>query len=85
MDNIFNVTELGGVENIILQSYEEGLSASWITEEPNSKVQRVLSELLNLPDNVKAYSIIAIGYSTKNVDIEAIDCFDEARIHYNKY
>ena len=36
-------------------------------------------------DNVKPYSIVGIGYSSENADLEAVDRFDASRIHYNKY
>lgn len=70
------------IENILLQAYEEGLSAAWVAVGPNSDAQRLLSELLHLPDYVKAHSVVAVGYSAKIVEDESIDRFDESRIHY---
>ena len=47
--------------------------------------QAALAELLSLPENVKPYSIVGIGYPAKDADLEAVDRFDASRIHYNKY
>jgi hypothetical protein len=45
----------------------------------------MLSDILNLPAHIKAYSVVAIGYPAEGIDMEAVDRFDETRIHYNKY
>ena len=36
-------------------------------------------------ENMKSYSIVAIGYPAEDADLEAVDRFDASRIHYNKY
>ena len=47
--------------------------------------QAALAQLLGLPENVKPYSIVGIGYPAEDADLEAVDRFDATRIHYNKY
>ena len=47
--------------------------------------QAALAALLVLPENVKPYSIVGIGYPAEDADLEAVDRFDASRIHYNKY
>ena len=47
--------------------------------------QAALAELLGLPENVKPYSIVGIGYPAEDADLEVVDRFDVRRIHYNKY
>lgn len=36
-------------------------------------------------ENMKSYSIVAIGYPAEDVDVETVDWFDVCCIHYNRY
>ena len=72
-------------ENILLQAVEEGLGAGWMGVGPGTPGQAALAELLGLPENVKPYSIVGIGYPAEDADLETVDRFDATRIHYNKY
>ena len=72
-------------ENILLQAVEEGLGAGWIGVGPGTSGQKTLGKLLELPETVKVYSIVTIGYPAEDADLEAVDRFDASRIHYNKY
>ena len=72
-------------ENILLQAVEEGLGACWMGVSPGTPGQAALSQLLQLPQGIKPYSIVAVGYPAEDVDLEAADRFDLARIHYNRY
>ena len=36
-------------------------------------------------ENMKSYSIVAIGYPAEDVDVETVDLFDVCCIHYNRY
>ena len=72
-------------ENILLQVVEEGLGAVWMGVAPNGDGQAYLGKLFNLPENVKAYSVIGIGYPAADAELEPVDRFDASRIHYNTY
>ena len=72
-------------ENILLQAVEEGLGAGWMGVGPGTPGQAALAQLLKLPENVKPYSIVGIGYPAADADLEPVDRFDAARIHYNYY
>ena len=72
-------------ENILLQAVEEGLGACWMGVGPGTPGQTALGELLGLPEDVKPFSIVAIGYIAEDADLEVADRFDPARIHYNRY
>ena len=72
-------------ENILLQAVEEGLGAGWMGVGPGTPGQAALGELLGLPENVKAYSIVGIGYPAEGTDLEAVDRYEQSRVHYNKY
>ena len=72
-------------QNILLQAVEEGLGAVWMGIGPGTENQRKLGQLLGLPENVKPYSMVSIGYPAEGVDMEVADRFDASRIHYNHY
>lgn len=81
-----NPQDLGAcTENILLQVVEEGLGAVWMGIAPGTSGQAKLAAVLGLPETVKPYSLVCIGYPAEGVDLEAADRFDESRIHYNKY
>lgn len=61
------------------------MGAGWMVVDPGTPGQAALAELLDLPENVKPYSIVGIGYPAKDEDPEAVDWFDASRIHYNHY
>ena len=84
--NWLGAQDLGAcTENILLQAVEEGLGAGWMGVGPGTPGQAALAQLLDLPENVKPYSIVGIGYPAEDADLEAVDRFDASRIHYNKY
>ena len=72
-------------ENILLQAVEEGLGAGWMGVGPGTPGQAALAELLGLPENVKPYSIVGIGHPAEDADLQPMDRYDPARIHYNRY
>ena len=81
-----NHQDLGAcTENILLQVVEEGLGAVWMGVGPGTPSQAALGELLGLPQNVRPYSIIGIGYPAEDADLEVADRFEASRIHYNHY
>lgn len=72
-------------ENILLQAVEEGLGAGWMGVGPGTPGQAALGELLQLPEGIKAYSIVGIGYPAEDAELDAVDRFEPSRIHYNHY
>ena len=81
-----NPQDLGAcTENILLQAIEEGLGAGWMGVGPGTEGQAKLAELLQLPKEVKPYSIIGLGYPAEDADLEPVDRFDPTCIHHNKY
>ena len=72
-------------ENILLQAVEEGLGAGWMGVGPGTPGQTALAQLLGLPEGLKPYSIVGIGYPAEDADLEPVDRFDASRVHYNHY
>ncbi|MFI3321479.1 MAG: nitroreductase family protein [Rikenellaceae bacterium] len=72
-------------ENILLAAHAMGLGAVWCGAYPNDKNDRVakMREILSLPDNLYALSIIVIGYPSGEPTVK--DKWDPAKVHYNKY
>lgn len=72
-------------ENILLQAVEEGLGTVWMGVMEEGKMQDKLRSILNFPKNMKAFSVIAVGYPAEGVDMTVEDRFQPDRIHYNTY
>lgn len=69
-------------QNILLAAVELGLGAVWMGVAPEEDRMTYIQELFQLPQGVKAFAMLAIGYSSDN---KFIDRFDANRIHYEKY
>jgi nitroreductase len=69
-------------ENILLAAVELGLGAVWMGIAPEEDRMSYIRELFNLPAGVKAFSLLAVGYSADN---KFDDRFDASRIHYENY
>lgn len=81
-----NYEDLGTcTENLWLQAIEEGLSASWMGVAPGSDHCDLISQILNLPNDVKPFSVMAIGYPAEDVDTTPVNRYDSSKIHYNIY
>ena len=72
-------------QNILLQAVEEGLGAGWMGIGPGTPGQAAIAQVLGLPENIKPYSIVGIGYPAEDADLEPADRFDPSRIHHNTY
>lgn len=84
--SFLSAQDLGAcTENLWLQAVEEGLGASWMGVTPDSKSEAILSELLKLPNDVKAFAVLAIGYPAEDMDMGTEMRYDEKRVHHNKY
>ena len=67
-------------ENIWLETDELGLGGVWIGIAPIKERMDHVHKLLNLPDNVKVFSLFALGYPAEERPQQ--DRFDENRIHF---
>ncbi len=70
-------------QNILLEVVEQGLGAVWMAVKPDpTRIQNVVN-VLNLPENLEPYSLIAVGYSDQENTF--VDRYDATKIHYNKF
>ncbi len=70
-------------ENILLQAAEMGLGGVWLGVHPRYELQKPLSEVLNLPNNIIPFSIISIGHPKG--EVKPKDKFDKTKIHYDTW
>ena len=70
-------------ENIRLEAEELGLGAVWMGIAPVEERMDTVSGILELPEHIQPFSIIAIGYPDETRPEE--DRYEEDRVHYNKY
>lgn len=77
--------DLGAVcQNILLEAEYLDLGAVWMSIEPTeSRIENVKNIFPSMPDNIKPYSIIAVGYPADK--LQPTDRFKPERVHYNVY
>ena len=70
-------------ENILLAAHTKGLGAVWVGIYPEENRMNGMTELLNLPENIKPVSLIPIGYPDESKSPS--NRFDKNKIHFNKF
>jgi Nitroreductase len=71
-------------QNILLAAHAYGLGACWIGIYPREERIKNLKQLMNLPEHMHAFSLIALGYYNENLP-QPGNRFDASRIHQNKW
>lgn len=69
-------------QNILLTAVELGLGAVWLGIAPEEDRMTYIKDLFQLPPGVKAFALLAVGYSADN---KFVDRFEASRIHYEQY
>lgn len=67
------------VENLLLEADSLGLGAVWMGLAPMTQRQKMVQEMLGMPENLSPFCLIAVGYPAENRTWQ--DRFDPARIH----
>ena len=70
-------------ENILVEAVELGLGAVWMGVAPDQERMGQVSRILKLPEHVKPFAILAVGYPDEIREAE--DRYDETKVHYNRY
>lgn len=70
------------VQNILLEIVEQGLGAVWIGVAPNEERMNFITELFDLPNNLKPFAVIPLGYTT--AENKYVERFDSKKIHFDK-
>ena len=71
------------VENMLLAAHALGLGAVWCGVYPREKRMEALRQLLGLPKNVIAHSLVVLGYVAEQVPAE--DRYRPERVHHNRW
>jgi nitroreductase len=70
-------------QNMLLAAHDLGLGAVWIGVYPAEKMVREVRNLLNIPEHVAPFSIIAMGYPAEE-KLGRLR-YDTTRIHNNSW
>jgi len=70
-------------QNILLAAHAQGLGAVWCGVHPVAEREKSLQLLLNMPENIKPFSIIAIGVPAETKGTS--DRYEKTRIHYDTW
>ncbi len=72
-------------QNMMLEAVSLDLGSVWLGIYPDQERVDYISKLFNLPENIKVFSIVVIGYPDDDQENKFIDRFDPTKIRYNKY
>jgi len=72
-------------QNVLLEAVDLGLGAVWIGVAPDEGRMSYVAKAFNLPDHVKAFCLIAIGYPAEGQENVFVDRFDASKVHYERY
>jgi nitroreductase len=70
-------------ENMLLAAHASGLGAVWLGVHPRSPREEGLKKLLQLPESVRPFSLVALGYPGEKKG--PADRFLPERIHWDKW
>lgn len=71
-------------QNILLQATELELGSVWYGVAPKEAYMDYVSDLYNIPSNIKPYSIIGLGYPLNENANKFIDRYDESVVKFIK-
>ena len=70
-------------ENIMLAAHAMGLGTIWMGIYPQKGRYELLKDFLELPDNIKAFGMIAVGHPAEHPATK--DKWDADKVHYEKW
>lgn len=70
--------------NLLLAAHAKGIGACWCGCSPMSKPVADVAEKFNLPENIKPFSIVVMGYP-EGAPREVSERFDAEKIHWGKW
>ncbi len=70
------------VQNMMLQAVDLGLGTVWMGIAPVEHNMARVKEMCQLPEDVEAFGLFAVGYSDRN---RFKDRFDSSRVHWETY
>ncbi len=70
-------------QNILLAATDMGIGSVWLGVYPNEERMKKIAEVLRLPENIKPFNIIALGYPAEEKG--DVDRFDPKKVHYERW
>mgnify|MGYP003591339723 FL=1 len=70
-------------QNILAEAVELELGGMWIGVAPFEVRMKYLKNILQLPEHIVPFSIIALGYPKE--EVKNIGAYDMAKVHFEKY
>ena len=70
-------------QNLLLAAHAKGLGACWLGIYPRDKRVIEIRKLLNIPESVVPFSLVALGYPAEEKG--KVERYNEERVHYNKW
>ena len=70
-------------ENMLTEAVHLGLGAVWLGVHPKERIIKHVNSILELPEKVKALSIISLGYPAE--EKEASDRYLEEKVHFDRW
>ncbi len=70
-------------ENLLIAINAKGLGGVWLGVYPIEKRVIAIRKLLNIPEHIIPFSLIALGYQIQK--LPTVDRYKSERIHYNKW
>ena len=82
----FTQQDLGAcTQNLLLQAAEEKLGAVWLGISKGDEREKFIVDMFNIPQNVKPFAVVSIGYPLDADANTFVDRYDAKRVHYNGY
>ncbi|NLY07619.1 MAG: nitroreductase family protein [Spirochaetales bacterium] len=72
-------------ENLLLEATHQELGACWMGMAPMQDRMDSISSILGLPDFIKPFALVAVGYPQEGKGNRFIDRFDRSLIHFNQW
>ncbi len=70
-------------QNMLLACHALGLGAVWLGIHPRTERSEPFRNLLNLPQDIKPVTLIAIGHPAEKPAV--VDRYDPEKVHYNRW
>lgn len=82
-EGFYQVDCSAAIENMLLAANALGLDTCWMGIYPWKDVMENFSKTFELPQNVKPFALISLGYGAMKIQRPKRN--DESKIHYNKW
>lgn len=83
-DDGFWIADCGAAtQNLLLSAHNSGIGSCWIGIYPRERRMKAIASLFNLPDHVKPFALISLGYPAEEKRFP--ERFEEGKIFYGEW